>query len=139
VCITVEDFSEAKLGECPADWKVRQDKGKAVYTGCEEGGKRFLRAVAKKIGIQVAKPYPAWDIKATHLAWRDTTQTHVLETGTARRGEWVEERVNVLADYQRFFGASKAPNPVGIAVLTDSDDTKTSAQGDYAGFRVCRG
>lgn len=63
----------------------------------------------------------------------------MLETGTARRGEWVEERVNALADYKRFFGASPAPHPVGIAVLTDSDDTKTSAQGDYAGFRVCRG
>ena len=28
--------------------------------------------------------------------------------------------------------------PAGIAVLTDSDDTNSSAQGDYANFRVCR-
>ncbi len=28
--------------------------------------------------------------------------------------------------------------PAGIAVLTDSDDTKSSAQGDYASFRACR-
>jgi hypothetical protein len=203
-CLIVEDFSKAKLGEFPSGWKARQDGSEAVYSVREEGGRRFLHAVAKNIGIQVAKQYDAWDIntypvlawwwrpvefpagaderaqktqdsalavyavfplprfsfvplpnslhpqsvkyvwsvgapKDTHLAWRDTTQTHVLETGTARRGEWVEERVNVLADYKRFFGASKAPNPVGIAVLTDSDDTQTSAQGDYADFRVCRG
>ena len=28
---------------------------------------------------------------------------------------------------------------VGIAVLTDADDTKSSAAGDYADFRACRG
>ena len=28
-------------------------------------------------------------------------------------------------------------NAAGIAVLTDSDDTRSSAQGDYANFRAC--
>jgi hypothetical protein len=32
----------------------------------------------------------------------------------------------------------QAPRPAGIAVLTDSDDTKSSAQGDYADFRACK-
>jgi hypothetical protein len=44
----------------------------------------------------------------------------------------------VLDDYKRFFGDSDVPKPVGIAVLTDSDDTNSSAQGDYANFRVCK-
>jgi len=35
-------------------------------------------------------------------------------------------------------GTSESPKPGGIAVLTDSDDTKSSAQGDYANFRVCK-
>jgi Protein of unknown function (DUF3047) len=55
-----------------------------------------------------------------------------------KKGEWVEERANVLEDYQKYFGAKEAPKPAGIAVLTDSDDTNSSAQGDYANFRVCR-
>ena len=67
------------------------------------------------------------------------TQVRVMQTGLARRGEWVEERANVLEDYKRFFNEGNAPKPTGIAVLTDSDDTKSSAQGDYANFRVCRG
>lgn len=66
------------------------------------------------------------------------TQVRVLRSGAARRGEWVEERVNVLDDYRKAFEVSKAPRPAGIAVLTDSDDTRSSAQGDYADFRVCR-
>jgi hypothetical protein len=48
----------------------------------------------------------------------------------------VEETVNVVRDYQRLFG--EAPKkPLGIAMLTDADDTKSRAVGDYAAFRVC--
>jgi Protein of unknown function (DUF3047) len=78
--------------------------------------------------------------RGTHLTdSRGLTQVRVLQSGTDRRGEWVEERVNVAEDYKKFFGETELPRPAGIAVLTDSDDTKSSAQGDYANFRVCRG
>jgi hypothetical protein len=66
------------------------------------------------------------------------TQARVVRSGPGKDGEWVEERVNVLEDYQKRFGESEVPKPAGIAVLTDSDDTKSSAQGDYANFRVCK-
>jgi hypothetical protein len=67
------------------------------------------------------------------------TQVRVLRSGAPeKKGEWVEERVNVLDDYKKFFDVKETPKPAGIAVLTDSDDTKSSAQGDYANFRVCR-
>lgn len=66
------------------------------------------------------------------------TQVRVLRSGTAGTDEWTEERVNVLEDYRKYFGDSEMPKPGGIAVLTDSDDTRSSAQGDYAKLRVCR-
>ncbi|MBI2494356.1 MAG: DUF3047 domain-containing protein [Candidatus Rokubacteria bacterium] len=66
------------------------------------------------------------------------TQVRVLRSGPAKRGEWVEERANVRDDYRRYFETDDTPRPAGIAVLTDSDDTKSSAQGDYANFRACR-
>jgi hypothetical protein len=67
------------------------------------------------------------------------TQVRVLRSGAPdKKGEWVEERVNVLEDYKKYFDVKEAPKPAGIAVLTDSDDTNSSAQGDYANFRVCR-
>jgi hypothetical protein len=63
----------------------------------------------------------------------------VMRSGASEKnGDWVEERVNVLEDYQKYFNVKEAPKPAGIAVLTDSDDTNSSAQGDYANFRVCR-
>lgn len=63
----------------------------------------------------------------------------VLESGTsANRDQWIEERVDVAADYRRRFGADKALNPIGLSILTDSDDTQSAAEGDYADFRICR-
>lgn len=74
----------------------------------------------------------------THLtSSKGLTQVRVLRTGTAARGRWTTERVNVLEDYRRYFKTSDVPKPAGIAVLTDSDDTRSSAQGDYATFRAC--
>jgi Protein of unknown function (DUF3047) len=195
-CKTIEDFSRAKLGELPGDWKVRNDSGKAVYRVAEESGLRFLRANAKGLGVQAAKEYE-WDLGAYPIlvwSWRPTefpkggderasktndsvlavymlvpysrvrgpkavkyvwsekvevgtrlnsntglTQVRVLRSAPpAKKGEWVEERVNVRDDYKKYFEVSETPTPAGIAVLTDSDDTSSTAQGDYANFRVCR-
>jgi len=75
---------------------------------------------------------------------KDRKAVKVLESGApVSRDQWVEERVDVAADYRRRFGAAKALNPVGLSILTDSDDTQSggapsAAEGDYADFRICR-
>jgi hypothetical protein len=194
-CLTIEDFAGGKVGEFPPDWKPRKDAGKDVYAVQEEGGRRFLRAVARGLGIQAARQHE-WDLdaypvlawswrpiefprgadereartndsvlavyllvpysrivgpRAVKYVWSERvpagtrlssnyglTQVRTLRSGTARKGEWVEERVNVRDDYLRAFETTEVPKPAGIAVLTDSDDTKSSAQGDYANIRACR-
>ena len=65
------------------------------------------------------------------------TQVRVLESGTEKRGQWVEERVKVRDDYLEYFKEKEVPKPAGIAVLTDSDDTDSGAQGDYVKLRAC--
>jgi hypothetical protein len=65
------------------------------------------------------------------------TQVKVLESGTAKRGQWLEAQANVRDDYLELFGEKEVPKPGGIAVLTDADDTDSSARGDYANFRAC--
>jgi hypothetical protein len=68
----------------------------------------------------------------------------VLESGApGNRDQWVQERVDVASDYRRRFGIEKLLNPIGISILTDSDDTQSDntqsvAEGDYADFKVCR-
>lgn len=76
----------------------------------------------------------------THLtSSQGLTQVRVLRTGTQGTDQWTEERVNVLEDYKNYHGETQTPKSAGIAVLTDSDDTRSSAGGDYASFRACRG
>ena len=66
------------------------------------------------------------------------TQVLVIRRGADKKGGWTEERVNVLENYKKFFDEAETPKASGIAVLTDSDDTKSVAEGDYANFRVCK-
>jgi hypothetical protein len=193
-CVVIEDFTNAKVGEFPSDWKVRKEEGKQVYTVQEEGGKRFLRAASTGTGIQAAKSHE-WDLnrypiliwswrphefprganekdgkndsvlavyllvpysrfrgpKAVKYIWSERvpvgtrlesnmglTKARVLESGTERRDQWVEVRVNVRDDYRSYFGEQEVPKPAGIAVLTDSDDTGSSARGDFGALRACR-
>jgi hypothetical protein len=76
--------------------------------------------------------------KGTHIPQtRGNTQGLVIRSGQA--SGWVEERMNVLEDYKRYFKTDEVPKPEGIGVLTDSDDTESRARGDYGAFRVCRG
>jgi hypothetical protein len=196
-CIVLEDFAKSKVGAFPAGWQVRKDEGKGVYRVQEEGGKRFLRAVARGLGIQAAKETPSWNLdthpvlawawrprgfprgaderdpkkndsalavymgvpyskvrgpKAMKYIWSETvpagthlssnnglTQVRVLKSGAPpAKDAWVEERANVLKDWKAAFKASQTPKPGGIAVLTDADDTKSTAAGDYANFRACK-
>jgi hypothetical protein len=67
------------------------------------------------------------------------TQVRVQRSGRDGAEAWHEERVNARDDYQQFFKESAAPRAAGIAVLTDADDTKSTASGDYANFRAGRG
>jgi hypothetical protein len=193
-CIVLDDFSRAKVGEFPTDWKPRKDSGRGVYTVREEGGRRFLRAVSEGLGIQAARE-GAWDVAAYPVlawAWRlqeqpkgsderqsktndsalsvyavwphssvsvktlkyiwsavvpvgtsltssaGLTQARIVRSGNGGKGEWVEARVNVAEDYRARFKEAEVPKPAGIAVLTDADDTKSRAAGDYAAFRACR-
>ena len=74
----------------------------------------------------------------THLSSSmGLAQVRVLRSGTEGKGRWTDERVNVLEDFQKYFDDKDTPQPAGIAVLTDADDTRSVAAGDYAKFRAC--
>jgi hypothetical protein len=50
----------------------------------------------------------------------------VLDSGTAKLGQWVAQRRNLVADYQRMFGdesEGKVPEVSGVAISADADNT----------------
>ncbi len=102
------------------------------------------------LAVYVVFPHTYWSLKSMKYVWSAVvpagthlsssaglTQVLVLRSGTRDKGRWTEERVNVLEDYEKSFETKDVPKPQGIAVLTDSDDTKSSARGDYTNFRAC--
>jgi len=66
------------------------------------------------------------------------TKVRVIRSGRDGLGAWKEERVYARADFMKAFAVETAPKPAGIGVLTDSDDTSSTATGDYADFKACR-
>ncbi len=49
-----------------------------------------------------------------------------LQMGGEQKGRWIEESVDVLADYRRVFGENP-PTMAGLAIMNDSDDTGQSS------------
>jgi hypothetical protein len=69
---------------------------------------------------------------------RAATKIVVLRSGAGGLGAWTDEKRNVYEDYLKVFHKKTVKNPVGIAVLTDSDDTRSRAAADYDDFAVSR-
>jgi hypothetical protein len=103
------------------------------------------------VSVYAVFPHTAWSVKSVKYIWSAVvpvgtrlsssgglTQVLVVKSGTEGKDQWTEERVNVLQDYKKFFDEADVPKASGIAVLTDSDDTKSVAEGDYSNFRVCK-
>jgi hypothetical protein len=103
------------------------------------------------VAVYAVFPHTAWSVKSVKYIWSAAapvgtrlsssgglTQVLVVKSGTEGKEQWTEERVNVLQDYKKFFDEADVPKASGVAVLTDSDDTKSVAEGDYSNFRVCK-
>lgn len=62
--------------------------------------------------------------------YTDSTMMVAVNSGNAQAGEWVTVERDIVADYRQAFG--EAPPPlVGIAIMSDSDNTGESATAWY--------
>ena len=61
----------------------------------------------------------------------------VVESGAEKVGVWVEESRNVYQDYKQAFGED--PSFInGVAIMTDTDNTKERAVAFYGDIRFVR-
>ena len=76
----------------------------------------------------------------THYRREGIGRPHVivLESGKGKAGQWVEESIDVHADYVRIFGKNPPGKAVGIGILTDGNATGTDSKGDYDDFVIHR-
>jgi hypothetical protein len=55
----------------------------------------------------------------------------VLDSGTAKAGQWITHRRDILADWKTLFEDDDPPEIVGVGLMTDSDGTQTKVVGSY--------
>ena len=67
-------------------------------------------------------------------AYTDRARMLVLRSGAGQVGSWVQERRNVLADFQRAFGEIGGELK-GLAIASDTDNTGEEAHAGFADFR----
>jgi hypothetical protein len=89
-------------------------------------GLPFVRAIkyiwsdTLPVGAEFDSPYSAG------------TKIIVVRSGRELCNAWVTEERNVLLDYERIFGKQdEQPIAQGIAILTDSDNTRSRSVGHY--------
>lgn len=60
----------------------------------------------------------------------------VAESGKDKSGEWVFEERNIFEDYKRTFGRAPSSSVGAIALMTDTDNTLSTAEADYTDIKV---
>ncbi len=78
----------------------------------------YLWANKAEKGTFAGSPYTDW------------VQLVAVQSGNDNAGTWQIETRNILEDYRKAFG-EEPPRITGISIMTDSDDTKSSAVAYY--------
>lgn len=65
----------------------------------------------------------------------DRVRKIVIESGAARVGQWLHYERDLRADFQRAFGEDPGAL-VGVALMTDADNTASRASGQYGEVRL---
>jgi hypothetical protein len=67
----------------------------------------------------------------------DTTMMLAVESGNENAGQWVTAERDIVADYRSAFG-TEPPAIVGVAIMSDSDNTGESATAWYGDVTLSR-
>ena len=101
-------------------WQGVKNKTASFFAGKALPGSalNYIWANKAEVGDIVDSPYTA------------QSKMIVVRSGNRQAGEWLSEQRNIAEDYQAAFGR-KPPRIVGIAVMTDTDDTGAKAVAWY--------
>jgi len=124
--------------------KKSDDYAARVYVGFEFDSKNagwWQRMLHKTASVTAGKKLPGtsltyiWANKAYQGAvvnnpYTDQVKMIVLQSGNSMAEQWVQERRNLKADYVLAFGRQPPP-VVGIAIMTDTDNTGEEATAFY--------
>lgn len=70
-------------------------------------------------------------------SYTDRSRMIILERGDRKAGVWVEENVNIIADYRRAFGTNP-PEKATLGIMSDTENTRGSAVSYITGIVLSR-
>ncbi len=124
--------------EANEDARGKNDSGASIYVIFQRSRLPFLSWEYQP--INVIKYVWSTTLPAGKIVYKEKSKLggkiyegyfFVIETGAENTGKWIVEERNVLDDYRKVFGESPKYDPYLIAILSDSNDTKSSAFADY--------
>lgn len=114
IYVTFEyDPDKVSLGK-----KLKYKAGRALFGDIPIAALNYIWETRTPVGTSVENAYTNF----AHMV--------VVESGPDNVGAWVEEERNVYEDYRKAFGG-EPPMINGVAIMTDTDDTKESATAYY--------
>lgn len=69
--------------------------------------------------------------------YSDQVKMIVLQSGNAKANQWIDETRHLAEDYRRAFGR-EPPSALGIAIMTDTDNTGESATAYYGDITLSK-
>jgi len=65
--------------------------------------------------------------------WPAQCDVKILQSGIENKGQWQTEKVNILADYKKFYNLTTVDSKIAFAIviMTDSDNTQSLSAADY--------
>ena len=141
-------FVEAPVARGDMTKKSGDDYAARLYVAFDmpdsalSAGTRFKLGIARRLfggNVPDAALNYVWDNRnpvgtRRKSAYTDRAELIVAETGTARAGTWVTERVDIAADFASAFG-NRPGTPIQIAIASDTDNTGSIARAAFADLR----
>ena len=121
---------------------------------CKGGDERYKNTGDSAAAIYVVFPtWKMWKPKALKYVWSASelkkgyrtespyssdTKIIILENRHSPLDKWIPEKVNVLSDYEKYWG-KKIKKVKLIGILSDSDDTRSEAMAAYDDLEMVPG
>ncbi len=146
-------FNVAQFPMMSWQWQVTQfpDKTKKTINVKNKAGWIEQDDYAARVYVI----FPSWNflnIKSLEYVWDETLpegtvvtspyspniKLIVAESGQGNLNQWVQEERNIFEDYKKAFGKKASPslNVGAIALMTDADNTASTAEAFYKDIRV---
>ena len=106
--------------------KLKYKAGQAIFGDIPIGALNYIWETNTPVGTIIENAYT------------DFAQMIVVESGPQKVGIWVDEERNIYEDYKKAFG-EEPPMINGVAIMSDTDNTKERATAYYGDILFQRG